>query len=200
MKVSTATVRNIMAKLCQLGYLDQPHTSAGRVPQVAAYRYYVSYFLAGSRVSKALLDEIKRQKQELVDYYELTRFILAKLANATSNVALARLPGHVMISGWANFFACSDFGTIDHLARLVRLLEDKQRTENLLTSLGQPEGVRFLIGEESVCNELKDCTLAITSYPTRYGQGTLGLMGPVRMNYRKALGFLEKCAEALAQE
>jgi len=39
--LSPATIRNVMADLSDAGYLDQPHTSAGRIPTTEAYRYYV---------------------------------------------------------------------------------------------------------------------------------------------------------------
>ncbi len=39
--LSAATIRNVMADLADAGYLEQPHTSAGRVPSAEAYRYYV---------------------------------------------------------------------------------------------------------------------------------------------------------------
>ena len=42
LEVSTATIRNEMADLTELGYLEQPHTSAGRVPSAAGYRLYVN--------------------------------------------------------------------------------------------------------------------------------------------------------------
>ena len=41
MNISPATIRNEMAALEQMGYLEQPHTSAGRVPSFAGYRLYV---------------------------------------------------------------------------------------------------------------------------------------------------------------
>src|SRR5512139_506585 len=44
-QLSAATVRNIMADLEELGYLHQPHASAGRVPTDKAYRFYVDYLL-----------------------------------------------------------------------------------------------------------------------------------------------------------
>jgi len=45
--LSPATIRNIMADLEDLGFLAQPHTSAGRVPTEKAYRYYVNYLIDG---------------------------------------------------------------------------------------------------------------------------------------------------------
>ena len=44
-EVSSATIRNEMAQLVELGFLEQPHTSAGRVPSLMGYRYYVDHLL-----------------------------------------------------------------------------------------------------------------------------------------------------------
>ena len=46
LRVSSATVRNTLAELEDLGYLQQPHTSAGRVPTDRGYRFYVDQLLA----------------------------------------------------------------------------------------------------------------------------------------------------------
>lgn len=51
--LSPATIRNIMADLEELGYLFQPHTSAGRVPTDKGYRFYVSTVASGSGLSPA---------------------------------------------------------------------------------------------------------------------------------------------------
>src|SRR5262252_5348223 len=49
--LSAATIRNVMADLVDAGYLEQPHTSAGRVPTAAAYRYYVEQISGNTRLS-----------------------------------------------------------------------------------------------------------------------------------------------------
>ena len=51
MSYSSATIRNEMADLTALGYLEQPHTSAGRVPSAAGYRLYVDELMADYRLS-----------------------------------------------------------------------------------------------------------------------------------------------------
>ena len=48
MNYSSATIRNEMADLTTMGYLEQPHTSAGRVPSAAGYRMYVDELALGS--------------------------------------------------------------------------------------------------------------------------------------------------------
>src|SRR3979409_1911232 len=49
--LSAATIRNVMADLADAGFLDQPHTSAGRVPSTEAYRYYVEQLSGETRLS-----------------------------------------------------------------------------------------------------------------------------------------------------
>jgi len=49
--LSSATIRNLMADLADAGFLEQPHTSAGRVPTMAAYRYYVEQLTGKARLS-----------------------------------------------------------------------------------------------------------------------------------------------------
>ena len=49
--LSPATIRNVMADLSDAGFLDQPHTSAGRVPTTEAYRYYVEQLTGNAQLS-----------------------------------------------------------------------------------------------------------------------------------------------------
>ena len=56
MKYSSATIRNEMADLTAMGLLEQPHTSAGRIPSAAGYRLYVDELMADYRLS---MDETK---------------------------------------------------------------------------------------------------------------------------------------------
>src|ERR1700680_4261423 len=49
--LSPASIRNVMADLAEAGYLEQPHTSAGRVPTPEAYRYYVEQITGTARLA-----------------------------------------------------------------------------------------------------------------------------------------------------
>ena len=57
---SSATIRNEMAELEELGYLEQPHTSAGRIPSEAGYRLYVDSLLERYRLTEAEISELRR--------------------------------------------------------------------------------------------------------------------------------------------
>ncbi len=69
MSYSSATIRNEMAELTTLGYLEQPHTSAGRVPSAAGYRLYVDELMADYRLSmdetRSINDAIEEKMQRV---------------------------------------------------------------------------------------------------------------------------------------
>ena len=52
LRVSSATIRNVLAQLEDMGYVWQPHTSAGRVPTDLGYRFYVDLLLEGRRATR----------------------------------------------------------------------------------------------------------------------------------------------------
>src|SRR5262249_37392070 len=62
--VRAATIRNELAEMTELGYLRQPHTSAGRVPSDRGYRYYVDRLMAWERLPEAGAQAI-RDAQEV---------------------------------------------------------------------------------------------------------------------------------------
>jgi len=67
-QLSAATVRNIMADLEEMGYLQQPHASAGRVPTDKAYRFYVDYLLKRKDLSprdRGIIDRDLRLDENL---------------------------------------------------------------------------------------------------------------------------------------
>src|ERR671939_1886085 len=57
---SPATIRNVLAELEEHGLVEQPHTSAGRVPTDKGYRFYVDHFIGDARLSRAYISAIDR--------------------------------------------------------------------------------------------------------------------------------------------
>src|SRR5210317_362893 len=60
-KLSPASVRNVMAELEELGYLASPHTSAGRIPTEKGYRFYVDTLIRVNELDRRQKDQIERQ-------------------------------------------------------------------------------------------------------------------------------------------
>ena len=71
--VSSATIRNELSDLTELGYLEQPHTSAGRVPSPKGYRLYVNELMERQRLSIAETERINQSLQMRME--ELDRAI-----------------------------------------------------------------------------------------------------------------------------
>lgn len=85
---SAATIRNEMADLEEMGYLEQPHTSAGRIPSHKGYRYYVDHLLPPLRPRMSDIRMLKRlftiQMDELEQVFQQTATILSKLTKYTT--------------------------------------------------------------------------------------------------------------------
>ena len=61
LKMSPATIRNIMSDLVEKGFIAQPHTSAGRVPTDSGYRYYIDKFVKIQNISENFIENIYRE-------------------------------------------------------------------------------------------------------------------------------------------
>ena len=92
--LSDATTRNVMADLEFLGYIDHPHTSAGRAPTDKGYRVYVNDLMARERVTDADRKAVARSLKEAItseDVIKESSDILAKLSRQLSMVLLPAL-------------------------------------------------------------------------------------------------------------
>ncbi|OIJ16681.1 heat-inducible transcriptional repressor HrcA [Anaerobacillus alkalilacustris] len=87
---SPATIRNEMADLEELGFLEKPHSSAGRIPSQKGYRYYVDHLLSPQLLSKSEIKDIKtifaQKIHEVEQVIEQSAQILSNLTSYTSIV------------------------------------------------------------------------------------------------------------------
>src|SRR4030081_2748866 len=82
--LTTATIRNVMADLEDAGYLYQPHTSAGRVPTAAAYRFFAQEIASQATITAADKDWIRREMGSPANAAEITEragHVLAEVSN-----------------------------------------------------------------------------------------------------------------------
>lgn len=87
--LSPATIRNVMADLADSGFLEQPHTSAGRVPTPQAYRYYVDQISGRAMISPADQTLIADTLQGTVDVQEFLERTSHVLSLVSSGVGVA---------------------------------------------------------------------------------------------------------------
>ena len=78
---SSATIRNELAELTALGYLEQPHTSAGRIPTPAGYRMYVNELMEKQKLSLEEAEDINRRLNEKLTQLDEQMRDVGKLAS-----------------------------------------------------------------------------------------------------------------------
>jgi len=87
--LSPATIRNVMSDLADSGFLEQPHTSAGRVPSTEAYRYYVEQITGNARLSRedqGMIQESFHGVSDVQEFMERTSHVLSLISR---NVGVA---------------------------------------------------------------------------------------------------------------
>lgn len=93
--VSPATIRNEMADLEEMGFIEQPHTSAGRIPSDQGYRYYVDYLMQRQVLSqdeeKIIRVGYESKVKEIGEVIQLTGQMLSQLTHYTAIVSSPQL-------------------------------------------------------------------------------------------------------------
>jgi heat-inducible transcriptional repressor len=303
--VSSATVRHELARLEELGFVRQPHTSAGRVPTDLGYRCYVDVLLhnrrpgraiasheAGlrQRASAALMDDVLSYASHVVseeshhvgfalgpeneaaafhqiDFVALTgsailvvvargglvtqkvvdlgerldptelqqaanylnsEFCGRTLAEVRAQVAtrleeertlfdalmsralrLARstfqdMPGTtpIFIEGAASLLGESmEAGrvSVGTMRALLTMVEEKHRLVRLLTEYMDGPGLTVVIGAEHTLPDLRQFSLVASTYSDGDRIGSIGLIGPTRMRYSRAIALVDGLAKAISR-
>jgi len=132
MDFSSATIRNEMAELTTMGYLEQPHTSAGRVPSAAGYRLYVDELMQGYRLS---VDETKSLKEAMDTKLRQFDDVIAQVGRMVSQIT--NLPAYAVAAPKAPAATVRHFeilGADEHSFILV-VLTNAEVVKNRLVKL-----------------------------------------------------------------
>ena len=87
--VKSATVRNELAEMSELGYLEQPHTSAGRIPSDTGYRFYVDKLILEKAIDGSQQRALKDASEETEGLQDLLRDTIKVLSRATNQLGVA---------------------------------------------------------------------------------------------------------------
>src|SRR6185312_6259106 len=159
-------------------------------------------------LARLTLDQVRAHVQkELAD--ERTQYqALEKKALELSQRALPDSAADVILSGQARLLeniAAGDPAEVEKMKALFRRLEEKRVLAELLDRTQQAEGIRVFIGAETAIQELSDFTIVATSYGTVTDEGgearplgTIGVIGPTRMNYSKVITLVDFTAQLVS--
>src|SRR5580765_2531280 len=300
--VSSATLRNIMARLEDLGYVRQPHTSAGRVPTDLGYRLYVDQLLAERKSSRPapqvearlrragtvetllahVSQEVSRASHQVgfaiaPDMTTLERLDFVPLGGGKLLVVVVAAGGHVThkviepteeyepgeLQEASNYLnqefkgrslgevrqavierlreertlydelmaralrlASTTFEDIDPaptvffqgtsllledvstedpeltlrtLKTLLRMIDEKTRLVQLLDDYLGTAGLTVVIGTEHHAADLQSFSLIASTYSDGYGTGAVGVIGPTRMRYSRAIQAVDSLSKAISR-
>ena len=199
--VSSATIRSEMAELERLGYINQPHTSAGRVPTDKGYRYYVNQItepaitesLAGNRAEKALAARVSGGG---VPEHTI-RNTVDTLVELTHNLGLATIGPQLYMSGLSNLFGQPEFIHPAQVKEVARLLDN---LEPWLYEAAPNEPLSVYIGRENPIGASAGCSLIISRFRSPFSDRSyIGVLGPTRQSYRDVMNLVGRAGKTLEE-
>ncbi|MEF9971202.1 MAG: heat-inducible transcriptional repressor HrcA [Oscillospiraceae bacterium] len=128
--LSSATIRNEMAELTALGLLEQPHTSAGRVPSPKGYRLYVNELMVRQRLSLEETDEINKSMYRKIQQLDKLMNDIGRLASS-----LTHYPSLALTAPIAATVSRFDIIYVDPNTFIVVALLDNRSVHNKLVTL-----------------------------------------------------------------
>lgn len=191
--ISPATVRNELMALEELGYIYQPHTSAGRVPTERAYLLD----LAESGNKKR---DLKSSDKDLLDQ-ALDNADGALKAAARS---LAELSGNAVFwafhkndlyyTGLSNLFAQPEFRQGEVIYDVSQVID---RMEEIIDEIfdDTPDGIKIMIGSQNPFGAFLGSSML--KYRSKGVSGLCGVLGPLRLDYQRQISLLSYIQEKL---
>ncbi|MCA9342834.1 transcriptional regulator [Candidatus Saccharibacteria bacterium] len=194
--VSSATIRAEMAELERKGYIDQPHTSAGRIPTDKGYRYYVNHLNetdsnTSNRAEKAIATRATGVPEMAI------RNTVDTLVELTHNLGLATIGDQLYMSGLSNLFGQPEFMNSGQVREVASLLDN---LEPWLKEAALNEPLSVYIGQENPIGRSAGCTLIVSKFSSSYSDHSyIGVLGPTRQSYRDVMSLVSRAGKALEE-
>lgn len=191
-RMSPATIRNEMLALDEYGFLEQPHTSAGRIPTDQGYRFFVD-----NLISRFFLDdEDEKMLKRTFAIHSADEFVreFSKLAAQISGTfAAAGLfeEDTFYDTGFSEILEEPEFQDIHQLRSFGKLVDALDEEIPSFLEDDDLTGEQIYIGEENPWEEARDYAFFIAPWEHPRGfRGFLTLIGPKRMNYTKNISLI----------
>jgi len=203
--ISSATIRNEMSALTQLGYLKKGHSSAGRAPTSIGLKYYVRNLMTSKNLSVA--EEIGA-KEKVWDYRnefeKLIKEAARELASRTRSMAVATTEqGAIYYCGAAHLLDEPEFFNIDVTKAVLSLLDNNNYWFDILSKVSSDDpmtssNIHLLVGEDLGMEHLDTCGFVYQTYEAGPHRGILGVMGPARFHYPQVVPLVDYFADLIS--
>lgn len=195
--LSPATIRNVMGKLEDIGFLHQPHVSAGRVPTEMGIRYYVDNILKVEPISDENRSRMKNIYRNMVRrdggrFRGAINFLSSQTRQASIGFLSSNEDNEIFINGMTHLIDHFRFSQVSELKPFLHVLEDKELLLPVLKDATQIPKSHVFFSSELKELDLPPCSL-ITS-PIRLLDGRNGVflvLGNLTMRYCNVISLLE---------
>lgn len=200
--VSSATIRSEMARLEELGFIAQPHTSAGRIPTDKGYRFYVNAITEAQANEVPKLDRGARAIEARVNTHSnhadrAIRSAVDSLVELTHNLGMATIGDQLYMNGIGNLFAQPEFMQGDATQAVARLLDN---LEPWLREAAPNEPLNVYIGSENPIGKTSGASLIISRFRSPYSDNSyIGVLGPTRQSYGKVMQLVRHAGAMLEE-
>jgi len=188
-RCSPATIRNEMAKLINMGYLEMLHTSSGRVPTKLAYKLYLEEVLVESEIP--VLQEVAMKQRLWPNRYEMSKMLreaALSLSNMTKMLSIALTnDGYVTHAGTVNMLDSREFWDLKVAKTALMLLDSYELLINIFKKSVYGDDIRFVIGDEIGINNLERSAFVFSPFEVENKTGILSVFGPARMEYTNVI-------------
>lgn len=181
--LSSATIRNEMAELEELGLIEKTHTSSGRVPSDLGYRYYVDSLMDYYDVTN---EELTNLAEYLEGCGKMLTDISKMLSGLTHYTTISMDKNDMVLYGRNNVFDYPEFRDIERLRKFMYLMEEEERIREIVDSYTNTD-ITIRIGEENNFDEVKDYSVVTFNYKD---EGTIAIIGPKRMDYSRVVSYI----------
>ena len=206
--VSPATIRAEMARLEALGLIAQPHTSAGRVPTDAGYRYYVNNLSNPESEIDNNVETEQRSLERGTHVLEVRvssqsradaaiRGAVDALVELTGNLGLATIGGQLYLSGISRLFTQPEFMDTRRVQSVAKLLDN---LEPWLREAAPGEPLNIFIGHENPIGKNSEVSLIISRFKSPFSDRSyIGVLGPTRQNYARVMALVKHAGNVLEE-
>lgn len=204
--VSPATIRTEMARLEAFGLIAQPHTSAGRVPTDAGYRFYVNNLDGVNNIGRDEAErrslergahalEVRVSSQSRAD--TAIRGAVDALVELTGNLGLATIGGQLYLAGISRLFTQPEFGDTRRVQAVAKLLDN---LEPWLREAAPGEALNIFIGHENPIGKNSEVSLIISKFRSPFSDRSyIGVLGPTRQNYSRVMSLVKYAGNMLEE-
>jgi heat-inducible transcriptional repressor len=161
---------------------------------------WMSRYLNDTLADLTLKDVRKKIIREMEDEKNLYDQLMMTALSISRKIVEEQISDDLFIEGSSYIFDYPEFTDLDKMKKIFQMFEKKHSLLRLLDKVAKTDGIKIFIGSENQIYDMKDCALVASPYG-RGGHvlGSIGIIGPTRMNYGKVIPIVDYAAHLVSK-